>query len=152
MLRVTTFCFQTLAVVWNSSVHIIKTSLPFSESQPQSEPSRFIPLCHERSLRARKGHHVNLTLFQFANLSSCIYFFYRPSVLISSNNLFLAPVLQSCKCVPNMVFLPKLAAQEGFFPFLFSSVTKHLLSFGPAVITWTAAVSTRRWRWGWRWC
>lgn len=90
------------------------------------------------------------------NLQICppafFFFSYRPSVLISSNNLFLAPVLQSCKCDPNMVFLPKLAAQEGFFPFLFSSVTKHLLSFGPAVITWTAAVDTRRWRWGWRWC
>lgn len=110
----------------------LKHLLFFSESRPQSEPCRFIRLCHERSLRARKGRHVNLTLFQFANLSSCFFssfFFYRPSVLISSNNLFSAPVLQSCKCDPNMVFLPKLAAQEGFIFFSFPFLFCHKASF-----------------------
>lgn len=83
MLRVTTLCFQTLDVAWNSSVHIIKSISIFPESQPQSEPSRFTPLCHERSLRARKGRHVNLTLFQFANLSPCAFFFFLPALSLN---------------------------------------------------------------------
>lgn len=71
-MRITTLCSRALDVAWNGSVHIIKTSFFFSESQPQSEPSRFTSLCHEHSLGARKGCHVNLTLFQFAAL--CYHF------------------------------------------------------------------------------